>query len=740
MVAEPGAGKTTRVPPSLLGAGPVLLLQPRRAAARAIAQRIAAEHQWGVGREVGWQVRLERRFSAATRLLVVTEGILTARLQQDPLLSTFSTIVLDEFHERSIHADLGLALARQAWLAREDLRIVIMSATIDAEHVASFLEDCPIVRVAGLTHPLDVSYAPEETLSDAASRLINVGKGDVLCFLPGAFEIQKAVGELRARTPSDVDVLPLHGGQRADEQELALSGSATGGRRIIVATNIAETSVTVPGVCAVVDAGLQKVARYDAARAIDSLSTERITQDAADQRAGRAGRLGPGVVRRLWDPRDRLQPHREPDIRRIDLSSAVLQIAAWGGDAKRFEWFEPPRPDSLDAAIDLLERLDALRAGVVTETGRLLQRLPLHPRLGRIVVAGAGARAVCQACAILSERWFLPPRIASTSSDLLSVLDDWHRLPQHIQQTAREIEQTASAAGISCDTAAALTDEQFRRALLAGYPDRVAQRRSPQSSRLKLATGTGAALASESGVHEGTFLVALDVRAPNQANDPDSRVRIASRIEREWLAPTSSEVIHRLDDAGTVKAWTIERYGALTLSERSVKADAEVAARLLADAWLERPRTDEDARLLCRMKFAGLTPDLGLLAAAAAYGRHSLSEVRLVRAVSPETLRVLDRQAPEVLILPSRRSVRLEYGSDGTVGTSVKLQALFGLSETPRVGPERVPVTFSLLAPNGRPVQVTRDLQSFWDRTYPEIRKELRGRYPKHAWPEDPRR
>ncbi|PYQ95490.1 MAG: hypothetical protein DMF96_22015 [Acidobacteria bacterium] len=299
VTAAPGAGKTTRVPPALMADGPVILLQPRRVAARAIAARIADERGWTLGREVGWQVRFERRFSTETRLLVVTEGVLTARLQTDPLLSDFTTIVLDEFHERSVHADLAIALARQAWRARADLRIVVMSATLESTTVSAFLDGCPVIDVPGRAHPLDMAYAPEGSMAEAAADVLAATDGQVLCFLPGAPEIRRAMTEIQQKVGGAVEVVPLHGSLDADAQDLALRPSSR--RRVVVATNIAETSLTVPGVTAVVDSGLHKVARYDADRGIDSLETERITADAADQRAGRAGRLGPGIVRRLWD-------------------------------------------------------------------------------------------------------------------------------------------------------------------------------------------------------------------------------------------------------------------------------------------------------------------------------------------------------------------------------------------------------------------------------------------------------
>ena len=398
VTAQPGAGKTTRVPPALVEDGSVILLEPRRVAARSIAHRIAFERGWTVGREVGWHVRFERRFQPATRLLVATEGILTARLQQDPLLSDFRTIVIDEFHERSIHADLAIALSRQAWKARTDLRLVVMSATIDAASVARFLDGCPIVDVPGRTHPLEVAYAPEQSVAAAAVEMLESTPGDVLCFLPGVFEIQQAIGELRPKIHSQsIEVLALYGGLDAAGQDRAIQGAADGTRRVVVATNVAETSLTVPGVTAVVDSGLHKVARYDASRAIDSLVTERISQDSADQRAGRAGRTAPGKVRRLWDSRDRLRPHHEPEIHRVDLSAALLDIVAWGGDPRAIEWYDRPADEAIDASMTLLERLGAVGGGKLTELGREIARLPLHPRLACMLARGR-RRAASRTC------------------------------------------------------------------------------------------------------------------------------------------------------------------------------------------------------------------------------------------------------------------------------------------------------------------------------------------------------
>jgi ATP-dependent helicase HrpB len=753
VTAQPGAGKTTRLPPALLGAGPAIVLQPRRIAARTVAGRICAERGWTLGREAGYQVRFERRYSPDTKLLVVTEGILTARLQSDPLLSDFSTIVIDEFHERSVHADLAIALSRQAWRARDDLRIVVMSATLDVGPVSAFLGGCPVFEVPGRTFPLDVSYAPGLAPDVAAAELAASCGGDVLCFMPGAAEIRRAVDAIAARTGDrGLDVLALHGGLDADEQARVLALAPAGRSRVIVATNIAETSITIPGITAVVDAGLQKVARYDAARGIDSLVTERISQDAADQRAGRAGRVSSGRVVRLWNARDRLRRHREADIHRIDLSAVALDIFAWGGHPRDLEWYEPPPPDAVSSALRLLERLGAVRDRALTEVGRLMHQLPVHPRLARLLIDARGAWPAVQACALLSERLYLAPRTQTTSADLLSALDTWDSVPVHVKQVARDIDRQVAAVFGDAHRRRRLADADFRRAILAAYPDRVGRRREPGSARVKLSSGTGAVVGRESGVTDGEFLVGLDVRAATALSSPHSRhsrapegtgesiIRIAARLEPEWLQPNSEEVRHWYDDAsGQVRASRIGHYDAIVLTETPVPVDTEKAAPLLMKAWLSRGPDQQDERLLRRLRFAGYNDiDVPALVAVAARGRRALSDVHLAFAVAPDVQRALDRGAPDCLSVPSGRSVPLEYTSDGGVTAALKLQELFGLGETPRLGPRRVPVLLALLAPNGRPVQMTRDLASFWARTYPDVRRELRGRYPKHPWPEDP--
>ncbi len=732
VTAAPGAGKTTRVPPALAVDGPVIVLQPRRVAARNIARRIAAEQGWTLGREVGWQVRFERQFGSDTRVLLATEGILTARLQSDPFLSGFRTVVLDEFHERSIHADLGLALIRQAARARSDLRIVVMSATLDAGRVSAFLDTCPVIDVPGTLYPLDVRYEPTLSLSDAVRVAVTESPGQVLCFLPGAPEIERAANELAAMTAGSLDIVPLHGSLTPDAQDAALADVER--RRVILATNIAETSLTVPGIRTVVDTGLQKVARYDPSRAIDSLELERISLDSADQRAGRAARLGHGVAIRLWDRADRLRPHREAEIHRIDLSGTALDVMAWGGDPRTLEWFEPPSADALDAALTLLERLGAISSGTLTALGRRMQRLPVHPRLSRILIDTNGAPDAALACAVLSERRSGASRAgapATTSSDLLSSMD--RSVPAAVARVAATLQRMVPDGGTT-----PVGDDRLRRSVLSGYPDRVGRRRSSGSPRFLLASGHGAVLGNESAVRDAEFVVALDVVAGKRGEGSEARIRMASAIDADWLEPTETRVDHALDDRGVVRATSRDYYDGIVLSERPVDPDPAESARLLTSAFLARGPGEEDAQLLRRLRFAGLSTDVPSLVARASEGRRALGEMVLADALSWQARQQLDRLAPESITIPSGRSARLVYEDDGSVSASIKLQELFGLADSPRIGPRAEPVLIVLLAPNGRPVQSTRDLRSFWERTYHDVRKELRGRYPKHPWPEDP--
>jgi ATP-dependent helicase HrpB len=682
IVAPPGSGKTTRIPPALAEIGRTILLQPRRVAARALARRIASERGWTLGDEIGWQIRFERMFSSRTRLLVATEGILTARLQSDPLLSDFDIIILDEFHERSIHADVALALAKQAMDSRDDLAVVVMSATIAAAEVSHFLGGARVFDVGASRFPVDIQYRPGETMAAVVRDRLMKADGDILCFLPGMREIERVRGEL-----ADVDalVLPLHGSLEVDAQERALAPAQR--RKVILATNIAETSLTVEGVTDVIDSGIHKVLRFNPDTAVDHLVIERISADSADQRAGRAGRTRPGHVVRLWDVRDILRPHREPDVRRVDLAPPLLDIIAWGGDPRTFAWFERPPQERIEAGLALLAALGA------TEGHEQLRALPIHPRLARIVIDAHGSEDAVSIAVQLSGG--APGEVHELSS--ISRLLLGNRYQRHTD------------------------DATLRRALLAGYPDRVAQRRQPKSPRLLLSSGTGATLAREIDDGNGEFLVILDITG--------DLVRNARVIERDWLAPTRREVEHTL--AGNrVRAVERSWYGAILLHEQTVEPQPAEAERILAE------NATPDPLLARRVAFAALDADWNDLIAHAVAGKRALDEIQIEL---PFPLRrKLDALAPLTVPLPSGRSARLEYRDDGSVVASAKLQELFGLAESPRIGPRQTPVTFALLSPGGRPVQITQDLRGFWNGAYQEVRKELRGRYPKHPWPEDP--
>jgi ATP-dependent helicase HrpB len=682
IVAPPGSGKTTRIPPALATIGRTILLQPRRVAARALARRIASERGWMIGGEIGWQIRFERKFSERTRLLVATEGILTARLQSDPLLSDFDVVILDEFHERSIHADVALALVKQAMDSRDDLAVVVMSATIAADDVSHFLGGARVFDVGARLFSVDIQYRPGVTMAAAVRDRLRDAEGDILCFLPGMREIERARGEL---VSVDALVLPLHGSLDVDAQERALAPAEQ--RKVILATNIAETSLTVERVTDVIDSGVHKVLRFDPDTAVDHLNVERIAGDSADQRAGRAGRTRPGHAIRLWDARDILRAHREPEVRRVDLAPPLLDILAWGGDPRTFAWFEQPPDERIEAGLALLAALGA------AEDHDRLRAFPLHPRLARIVLDARGDDDAIAIAVQLSGG-------APSETRELSVI-------------ARRI--------LGANYRRKVDDATLRRALLAGYPDRVAQRREPKSPRLLLSSGTGATLAREIDDGNGEFLVILEITG--------DLVRNARIVEREWLVPTRRETLHQID-GNRVRAVERSWYGAILLHEQNVAPQQAEAERILAD------HATPEELLVRRVAFAQLDVDWPASIALAVSGKRSLDEVSIEL---PFPLRRrLDELAPLTIALPSGRTARLEYRDDGSVVASAKLQELFGLAESPRLGPRRTPVTFALLSPGGRPVQITQDLRGFWNGAYQEVRKELRGRYPKHPWPEDP--
>ncbi|MGH9456411.1 MAG: ATP-dependent RNA helicase [Thermoanaerobaculia bacterium] len=725
IVAPPGAGKTTRVPPALVDDGKIIVLQPRRVAARSLARRIAAERGWTLGDEVGWHVRFDRKFSKETRLLIATEGILTARLQSDPLLTEFTTVVIDEFHERSIHADLALALARQAMLARDDLRLVVMSATLAAEPVSRYLGGAPVIEIDARVHPVTIEHRAEAALRDVVRDALESEQGDVLVFLPGAPEIRRAADELRGIGAA---IYPLHGSLSPEEQDAAIL-PVSGQRRVILATNLAETSLTIEGIRTVVDTGLQKVLRYDPATGIDRLETERIARDSAEQRAGRAGRTAPGRAIRLWDPRQEMRDHREPEIERVDLAPPFLDVYAWGGDPRTFGWFEAPSEEGAARAAALLEDLGAVADGRITATGRRMAVLPLHPRLARVVIDAPGQEAAA-ACAILTDgmRW----AESRSEIDLLDLVARIGEAPPAVRRAADEIARVAATRGTA-------GEERLRLALFHAYADRLALRRE-ESDRFVLANGTGAVLPRGAALSpEIDLVVAVDLLAPRRGL-PDAVIRLLGVVDRAWVRPNRTDRVEAFDpESRSVRGREVERFHEIVVRERNVKPDPQRAAELLGAVLRDEMVSDENAvRWLRRAGVAGVDLDVDAIVAAAAAGRTTLPPLRLGEWIDGRTKSEIERWAPDALAVPSGRSRRLDYRADGSVVLAVKLQELFGLAESPRAGRPPRPVTFELLSPSGRPVQTTTDLRSFWDGAYHEVRRELRGRYPKHPWPEDP--
>jgi len=735
LVAPTGAGKTTRVPPALLEFGRVVVLEPRRVAARAAARRMADERGARLGGEVGYQVRLDRRAGPDTRLLVVTEGVLLRMLADDPFLEDIAVLCFDEFHERNLPSDLALAMARCVRAdARPDLKLVVMSATLDPVPVADYL-DAPVVESRGFLHPVEVEYRDTDPARAVRAEWKRTD-GDVLVFLPGRGEIRRLEREL-----DDLPrVLPLHGGLEPREQDEALRGD--GPRKVVLATNVAETSVTVPGVQAVVDTGLVRVPRFDPALGLPRLLLERTSKASADQRRGRAGRTAPGRCVRLWTEADhRARPDAlEPEVRRADLADAALELLSWGEtDLFSFPWFEAPDHARLEQALDLLARLGAVRDGVVTPLGRRLARLPVHPRLARVVLEGArlGARAHAALGAAVLAEWRPPRRPARHASDS-DVLDRLRDPPRTVRLLAERLAGRGAPG--------ARDDDAVRRALYAGFPDRLARRRAPGQDRAVMVGGRGVRLGPESAVRDAELFVCLDL----DAGRGEARCRAASAVERAWLPEGETDEVVAFDGERVAGVRRTVLDG-LVLDERAVPPSPERAAACLAEAARGFPVKDIAVRsFLARLAFLReQRPDLGLPALSAddvlpelCHGRRSLADLEkapwleaLRGRLTYRQRRTLDELAPERI---GRGRVTYREPHEPPV-LAVKIQDLFGREQTPAVAGGRVRVLLHLLAPNGRPQQVTDDLASFWDNTYPVVRKELRGRYPKHAWPEDPR-
>jgi ATP-dependent helicase HrpB len=742
--APPGAGKTTRVPPALLDivSGEVVVLEPRRIAARLAARRVAWELGEQVGQTAGYQVRFEEAVGPRTRLRFVTEGVLTRRLLSDPGLKGVAAVVLDEFHERHLESDLALALLKRLQQTRPDLRIVVMSATLDAGPVAHYLEDCPVLRSEGRQFDLAISHLPyspkplEAQLTEALELVIaEEPSGDVLAFLPGAAEIRRTMRESQAvARRAGLLVLPLHGDLTPAEQDRAVAPASQ--RKVILATNVAESSVTVEGVTAVIDSGLARIATYSQWTGLPTLHLGRVSKASAKQRAGRAGRTGPGRVVRLYTVEDYLRrpEHDEPEIARSELSQLCLALRAMR--VGQIDWLDAPPGAAVAQAESLLDRLGA--TGTVVQQ---LARYPLHPRLSRILTAamerGVGEDG-CIAAALLGSG------ARSEKNDLLAAIDgdQDYRTRQQVEQLrriARPARQTKHS------------DDALLMSILAGFPDRVARRRA--GNQVLLSNGASAEVAGEAPHYE--FMVAVD--AEDRKDKPLPLIRMTARIEPEWLIELFPDRVREQSNVEwnrqteRVEAVSSLLYDELVIQEsRGAMPDPEAAAQLLAqkaleagiDRFVDRNALDE---FLARLEFAGGTaPDVPQALREVCLGLRSFSELKSAAGDLVTTLerkigtRQINEIAPLRIRLPSGRETKVHYEVGKPPWIASRLQDFFGMRETPRIGPERTPVVVHLLAPNKRAVQTTTDLAGFWERLYPQVRRELMRRYPRHAWPERP--
>jgi ATP-dependent helicase HrpB len=798
LTAPPGAGKTTRVPPAILPVLPkdnphVIMLQPRRVAARAAAWRIADENGWQLGREVGYHIRFEKRYGPDTRIRILTEAILTRMLLADPALEGdghsggIGCVILDEFHERNLHSDLALAFLREVQQTiRPDLKLIVMSATLDAQPVAKYLGDCPILHSEGRTFPIDIHYRSphdrplEKQVADAVEDAFQ-REGDVLVFLPGMREIERAGRAIGGA--ADRVIIPLHGSLPAEDQERALRPDPQHRRKIILATNIAETSLTIDGVRTVIDSGLARIASFDPDRGMDRLDLEPISKASATQRAGRAGRQAPGRVYRLWAEAQHkhLPDFTLPEIQRVDLAATVLAVHAWGAaNPRQFAWFDPPPEDMLAAAEQLLALLGALADNRLTEVGRQLLAIPAHPRIARLLLAATGTRFLDDAlslAAILAD-----DSRRQTASDPLAQL---HRLPPPLIPVRQQLATIARQLAPSSDPRK-LNIENSSDLLLLAYPDRIARRRGNDPHAALMVGNIGLRLAPEAltpALVQAPLFLALDAHHDPRNQRAEATVRTATPIamdtlERLFPAAFRTETALEFDAARQKVAAFTRRYFRDLLLEEDPHGpiDPARAGTVLAAALAPRAdelfRTDAQAhRLLARTALLRHhlpehpwprfdAAQLADLLAQACAGKRTVAELKdstaLADALSlalPYPLdRLLDQHAPEIIEVPSGSHIKLQYSLPQIENRkseienpppsppilAVRLQELFGLLDTPRIAAGRVPVLLHLLSPGFKPMQVTTDLRSFWSSAYFEVRKDLRIRYPKHKWPEDP--
>jgi ATP-dependent helicase HrpB len=788
LIAPPGAGKTTRVPPALVAGGVLpqeqpnlIMLQPRRVAARASAQRIAEEQGWRLGEEVGYHIRFEKRYARTTRIRILTEAILTRMLLDDPYLEGIGCVILDEFHERNLHTDLALAFLREVQgTVRPDLKIVVMSATLDAQPVAKFLDNAPIIVAEGRTFPIDISYHPardaalETQVARVTGEAINQ-EGDVLVFLPGVAEIERSRRALSALEREGCAVLPLHGSLPADEQQRALRPDQQHRKKIILATNIAETSLTIDGVRSVVDSGLARVASFDPDRGMDRLDLERISKASATQRAGRAGRQAPGRAYRLWSEQEQkhLPDFAVPEIHRVDLSSTVLAVHAWGAkNPREFGWFEPPPESMLAAAEELLTMLGALEEGSLTETGRQMLTIPAHPRIARLLLAATGTPLLEDALSLAAV--LADDTRGSARADPLTQL---HRLPPQAMRVREQLTSTLRHVANAKLPRAKI--ESVEDLLLLAYPDRIARRRGNDPLAAVLADGSGLRLAKEAltpALVAAPLFLALDTHHDPRNRRAEATVHTATPLEDttlERLFPGQIRTMTALEydpEKQKVAAFTRRMFRDLLLAEDPHgKVDPAAAGPILAAALAAQARelferNEDSAKLLARIALVRqAVPEqpwppfddaqLRKLLTEACANKRSLAELTESHALADSVRgalaypldRQLDQLAPETIEVPSGSRIKLEYSLPPAPGApvpppvlAVRLQELFGLLDTPRIANGRVPVLLHLLSPGFKPMQITSDLRSFWSNAYFEVRKDLRTRYPKHKWPEDP--
>lgn len=774
LVAQPGAGKTTRVPLALLEAPwrddrRIIMLEPRRLAARAAARQMARLLGEEVGQTVGYRVRMETKVSARTRIEVVTEGVFTRMLLDDPELSGVAAVIFDEFHERSLDGDLGLALALDARALRPDLRLLVMSATIDGARVAALLDDAPVIDSPGRTFPVETLHVepdPLQRLEDQVAgttlSALREHEGSVLVFLPGQGEITRTAERLATRLPANTDLAPLYGQLSPAEQDRAIQPAPEGRRKIVLATSIAETSLTIEGVRIVVDSGFRRVPVYEPATGMTSLATRRVSRAGADQRRGRAGRTSPGVCIRLWHQGQSaaLEPFETPEILAADLSGLLLDLASWGvTDPQALAFLDPPPAPAWAEAKALLARLDAIdQAGHLTPAGKALAKLPLHPRLAHMVVAGAedgDAQNAAELAVLIGERG-----LGGDDIDL------GRRLERFRMDRSRRADEARSLARRWAKLAGGSSGEGLSPGhhLARAFPDRVAQSAGARG-RFRLANGRQAQLDETHALAGAPFIVVADVTgSATQGRIQSAAALDASELETLFASHIRTQTSLSFDPAsGAVRARRQRRLDALRLADETAPVtDFDAAAGLLAEAAVKRvdtlPWSKEQKAQRARASFLHHSlgadwpdlSDMALSADPAWLTPHIVGETRLA-AITAEHLgsaleallpwakkQEMEKLLPSHFHAPSGSHLPIDYGAENGPALEIRVQELFGLDRHPSIANGRIPLLLVLLSPAHRPIQTTRDLPGFWRGSWKDVARDLKGRYPRHPWPDDP--